>query len=226
MARIAGACWMVTILAGMFAMFIGSGLIVSGDAAATGKAIMDNQVLLRVNTAAHLIAIIAYLGATVLVYELLKPVSRTVSLLAMAFSLVGCAAGAGSRLFDFAPFVFFSGAGYLKVFTTEQLQALVLGLLNLRNQAGNIGLVFFGFHCFFVGWLIVRSTFMPKIVGVLMIIGGAGWMLNIIPPLIGYLGAFAILPGFIGELTLTLWLLIKGVNSERWKEREAAGYHA
>ena len=100
---------------------------------------------------------------------------------------MGCAVGARSCLFEFAPFVVLRGAHYLSVFTVEQLQALAYMFLRLGGQAGNIGLVFFALHCLLVGYLILRSTFLPRIVGVLMAFAGMGWLTFLWPPLANYL---------------------------------------
>src|ERR1700676_3704498 len=102
-ARIAGSFWLLTILTGAFASFVGGRLVVSGDAAATAANILEHEALFRSGTAAILVSTACYLAATLLVYELLKPVNRTVSLLAAFFSLVGCAVGALSCIFDLAP---------------------------------------------------------------------------------------------------------------------------
>lgn len=221
-ARIAGFFWLMTILASSFALIVAGRLVVSGDAAATAANILAHETLFRSGTAANLIATACYVAATLLVYELLKPVNRTVSLLAAFFSLVGCAVGAVSSLFEFAPFVLLRGAHYLSVFTVEQLQALAFMFLKLRGQEPNISLVFFGLHCLLVGYLILRSTFMPRIVGALMAFGGLGWLTFLWPPLANYLSPYNLAPGILGEGSLTLWLLVIGVNVQRWKEQASA----
>lgn len=193
------------------------------DAAATATNILAHEALFRSGTAALLISTAFYVAATLFVYELLKPVSRSVSLLAAFFSLVGCAVGALSCLFDFAPFIILGGAHYLSVFTVEQLQALALMFLKVRAQANNIGLVFFGLHCLGIGYLIFRSTFLPRLVGVLMVFAGLGWLTFLSPPLANSLVPYNMLPGAIGELSLTLWLLVKGVNIQRWNEQASLG---
>jgi hypothetical protein len=218
-ARMGGACWLMTFLTGMFAVFAGGRSVVPSDAAATASNILAHETLFQSGIAALLISTAFYVGATLFVYELLKPVNRSVSLLAAFFSLVGCAIGALSCLFDFAPFVLLRGAQYLSVFTVEQLQALALTSLNVRIQANNIGLVFFGMHCFLVGSLILRSTFLPRTVGALMVFAGLGWLTFLWPPLVNSLAPFNMLPGAFGELALTLWLLVKGVNVQRWNEQ-------
>jgi hypothetical protein len=83
-------------------------------------------------------------------------------------------------------------------------------------------LAFFGLHCLGVGYLIARSTFIPRIVGVLMMFGGLGWLTFMAPPLASYLAPYNLIPGTLGETTMTLWLLLKGVNVERWKEQANA----
>jgi hypothetical protein len=182
-ARIAGVCWLMTFLTSMFAMFVGARVVVFSDAATTAANLLAHEALFRSGTAAILISTAFYVAVTVLIYELLKPVSRTVSLLAAFFSLVGCAVGALACLFDLVPFVLLSGAQYLSAFTVEQLQVLALGFLKVRVQANdNIGLVFFGLHCLLIGCLILRSTFLPRIVGALMVFAGFGWLTFLSPP--------------------------------------------
>jgi len=220
-ARAAGVFWLMTILTGAFAAIVGGSLVVSGDAAATAANILAQAALFRLGTAANLVATACYVAATLLVYELLKPVNRSISLLAAFFSLVGCAVGALSSLFDFAPFVLLRGAQYLSVFTVEQLQALALMFLRLGGQAGNIGLVFFGLQCLLVGYLIFRSTFLPRIVGGLMAFGGLGWLTFLWPPLANYLSPYILAPGIVGEGSLSLWLIVIGVNVPKWEEKAA-----
>jgi hypothetical protein len=221
-ARAAGFFWLMTILTSMFALFVGGRLIVKGDASATAVNLLAHEALFRSSTAATLIATACYVAVTLLVYELLKPVNSTVSLLAAFFGLVGCAVGAVSSLFDLAPFVLLRDAQYLSVFTVEQLQALALMFLKVRGQTGNLGLVFFGLHCLLIGYLILKSTFLPRIIGALMVFAGLGWLTFLSPPLSQSLTPYIMMPGGIGELSLTLWLIVKGVNVHRWKEQSSA----
>jgi hypothetical protein len=218
-ARIAGACWLMTILTGVFALYVGGRLIISGDAATTAVNILTHEALFRSGTAATLISTAFYLVATLLVYELLKPVNRTVSLLAAFFSLIGCAVWAVSSLFDLAPFVLLKGTPYLGAFALEQLQAQSLMFLKLGGQGSNVGIVFFGLHCLLVGYLILKSSFLPRIVGALMVFGGLGWLTFLAPPLASYLSPYIMIPGTLGELSLTLWLLVMGLNVQGWKEQ-------
>ena len=226
-ARTAGFFWLMTFLMGAFAMFVGGRFIVSGDAAATAASILAHEPQFRLGVAANLIATACYVAATLLVYELLKPVSRSLSLLAAFFSLVGCAMGALSGILYLAPLVVLGGAQYLSVFTGEQLRALAYVFLRLNTQASNIGFLFFGLHCLLVGCLILRSTFLPRIVGVLMVCAGLGWLTQsfstlLSPPLGSSLFHYIMLPGMLGEASLTLWLLVMGVNIQRWNEQAGA----
>lgn len=217
-ARVGGFCWLMCFLTSGFAMSIATKLIVQRDPAATAANLLANEALYQISTAALLISGAFYIGATFFIYEVLKPVNARLSLLAALFSLVGCAIGAVACLFDVVPFILLKGSHFAAVFTTEQLQALTLMFLNVRAQANNIGLVFFGLHCFGVGYLIFRSTFLPRAIGALMMFAGIGWLTFLYPPLANSLAPFNMMPGGIGELSLTLWLLVKGVNVDRWNE--------
>jgi uncharacterized protein DUF4386 len=164
-ARIAGVFYLLTILTRMFVeIFVRNQLVVSDDASATATNILAHETLWRWGFAADIIAFANYVVLTALLCELFRPVNRSLSLVAAFFSLVACVVQAISSLFHLAPLVLLGGAPYLKVFTAEQLQALALVFLRLRAAAyHNIGLVFFGLYCLLVGILILRSTFLPRI---------------------------------------------------------------
>jgi hypothetical protein len=226
-ARTAGFFWLMTFLTGGFALFVGGSVVVSGEATATAANILAHEPSFRLGVAANLIATACYLAATLLVYDLLKPVNRNLSLLAAFFSLAGCAVGAVSFLFYLAPLVVLRGAQYLSVFTVEQLRALAFLFLGLYEQASIIAFAFFGLHVFLVGCLILRSTFLPRLVGALMVIGGVGWLTlsfaNLLsPPLAEYLTPYIMAPGMLGEASLTLWLLVMGVSAQRWNDQASA----
>lgn len=222
--RAAGFFWLMTIFAGMFAEFGARGLVVSGDAAATATNILTRESLYRLGIAANLAAGVCYVVATLLVYDLLKPVNRSMSLVAAAFSLMGCTVGVFADAFRLAPLVVLRDAPHLSVFAPEQVQALALTPLRLAGVAGIFGFVFFGLHCLLVGFLILRSTFLPRAVGALMVLAGVGWLSlslsNLLWPAFGRsLVPFAMASGLLGEGSLTLWLLMIGVDARRWKEQ-------
>jgi hypothetical protein len=104
----------------------------------------------------------------------------------------------------------------------EQLRALALMFLELNTQSANIYLVFFGVYCLLIGYLIFRSAFLPRILGVPMVFAGLGWLTFLSPPLANYLSPYILVLGFLAELSLMLWLLVMGVNVQRWKEQTSA----
>ena len=220
-ARIAGVFYVLTFLSGGFALF-GDRLVVSGDAAATATNILAHEPLFLLGFACELIGAACYVAVTALFYDLFKPVNRSLSLLAAFFSLVGCAVGGVAVLFHLAPLVVLGGAQYLGAFRPDQLQALALMFLKLSGRANNIGLVFFGFYCLLIGYLIFRSKFLPRILGALMALAGLGWLTFLWPPLAHQLSPYNLAPGLLGEGILTLWLMLIGVNVQRWKEQAGA----
>jgi hypothetical protein len=223
-ARIAGVFYLLTTLTRMFVeIFVRNRLVVSDDAAATATNIMAHESLWRWGFAADIMAFASYIALTALLYELFKPVNRSLSLVAAFFSLVAAVVQAISSLFHLAPLFLLGGAPYLRVFTVEQLQALALVFLRLRAAAyHNIGLVFFGLYCLLVGILILRSIFLPRILGVLMVLAGLSYVLFLSPPLARSLQPYILVFPGVGQISLCLWLLVMGVNAQRWKEQASA----
>jgi hypothetical protein len=223
-ARIAGVFYFLTIVARMFVeIFVRNRLVVSDDAAATATNILSHESLWQWGFAADIISFASYIVLTALLYELFKPVNRSLSLVAAFFSLAASVVQAISSLFHLAPLFLWSGAPYLSVFTVEQLQALALVFLRLRAAAyHNVGLVFFGLYCLLVGLLILRSTFLPRILGVLMVLAGLSYVLFLSPPLARSLQPYILIFPGVGQISLTLWLLVMGVNEQRWKEQASA----
>jgi hypothetical protein len=114
------------------------------------------------------------------------------------------------------------GDEYLSVFKVEQLRALASLILELYGQGVNICFVFFGVYCLLIGYLIFKSSFLPRILGVLMAFAGLGWLTFLFPPLANYLSRYILVLGFLAEIALMLWLLVMGVNVQRWKEQASA----
>lgn len=222
-ARLAGVFYLLTVVAGVFAQgFISERLVASGDAAVTATNILTHEALFRLGFTVYLIEMASQITMTALFYELLKPVSRSVSLLSAVFSYIGCGIKTLSRLFYFAPLLVLGGAPYLTVFNAEQLQALALLFLEVNDQAAAIALVFFGFATLLRGYLIFRSTFLPRALGVLSALGGFGW-LAFLSPSLGYrLFPYIVAVGLLGAVATIVWLLVFGVNEQRWKEQAAA----
>ncbi|MGQ0534396.1 MAG: DUF4386 domain-containing protein [Caulobacteraceae bacterium] len=227
MARIAGLAYLIIFIAAPFAeMYVRSGAIVRNDAAATASNILAAEGLWRLAFAAELVNATADTIVAVLLYELLKPAGRTVSLLAAIFRLVLVAIAAVKSLLHLAPLHLLSGEAYMSAFSTEQAQALSYVSLRLHGEAYDVSLFFFGIHCLLIGWLIARATFLPRILGWLLIVAGVCYVFNSIagalaPEFAHGLFPWILLPALPAEGGLTLWLLIMGVNAEKWRAQAA-----
>jgi hypothetical protein len=222
-ARTLGAFYLLTILTGIFAQgFVSERLVVSGDAAATAANLLAHKGLFQLGFAVFMIEMACNIVITALFYDLLKPVSRSVSLVAAFLGLAGCVIKTFSRLFFIAPLFILGGAHYLSVFSAEQLQALALLFLKVNDRGAAIALVFFGFYALLTGYLIIRSTFLPRILGVLSVLGGLGWLSFLYPPLGYRLFPFVVALALLGAAALIVWLLVFGVNEQRWTEQASA----
>ena len=198
-------------------------LTVAGNAAATAANILGHQHLFWMGFASSLVGIVCHIVWALLMYELFKPVSRRTSLLALLVILVGCAIQALTIVLYLAPMLILNAGNSLAALSSDQLHALSYVFVRLNGYTFNTYLVFFGLWCFLTGILIFRSTFMPRILGVLLAISGIGWMMYLVPPVaihlfIPYLAAASA----IGELPLMLWLLIMAVNAEKWNAQASA----
>jgi hypothetical protein len=223
MARITGLLYLLTIVAGIFAQgFVSGRLVIDGDAAATATNILAHRDLFQLGFAVYLIEMACQIAMTALFYELLKPAGRSVSLLAAFLGLSGCVIKTFSRVFFIAPLFVLGGAHYMSVFSAEQLQALALLFLKVNDQGAAIALVFFGFYALLTGYLVIRSTFLPRFLGVLGILGGVGWLSFLYPPLGYRLFPIIAVLGLLGSAAKILWLLVFGVNEQRWKEQASA----
>ena len=220
LARMAGVFYLLTILAGIFAQgFVSERLIVFSDAAATATNILTHKGLFELGFTVYLIEMACQVAMTALFYELLRPVSKSMSLLAAFWSLTGCIIKTCARIFYIVPLFVLGGAPSLNVFSAQQLQALALLLLRINDQGAAIALAFFGFATAVKGYLIFRSTFLPRWLGVLSVIAGLCWLTFLYPPL-GY-RAFPLIAllGLLGSAVTIFWLLVFGVNEQRWNEQ-------
>jgi hypothetical protein len=226
-ARSAGVFWLLTIATSMFAFIAAGRFFVPGDAVTTAANIVGNESLYRLGFSANIIATACYLAATLLVYVLLRPVNRDISLLATFFSLLGCALGAVSCLLFIAPLGILGSATAANAFTPAQLQAQAHSFLTLSARANDIGLVFFALHVICVGYLIRRSNFLPRFLGILLTVTGVCYLANsfaifLALPFKGYLMPLVAAGGLLGEGALTFWLLLAKLNVTRWKEQAYA----
>ena len=222
-ARLAGVFFLLTTLGGIIAqVFVTNNLVVSNDAAATASNILNQESLFRLGFAIYLIEMASQITMTALFYDLLKPVNKSLSLLGAFFSLTGCVIKILTRLFFIAPLLLLHDEAYMKVFNPQQSQSLALLFLNINEQGAAIALVFFGFATLLKGYLILKSTFLPRVFGVLGIIAGVLWLSFIYTPLAYGILPFIFLFGFAATIAQIFWLLVYGVNEERWKAQAGA----
>lgn len=225
-ARVAGVLYALEGTAAVFGQVYFRGkFFVPGNAAATASAIQANETLFRLCCAAALLAAAFHLAYTVLFYDLFRPVNRTIALLAAVFGVVAGTLQASAVLFQLAALlgVGGGGGGALTGFTGQQAQGLALLFLNLNAQAFNVYLIFFGFWLIPTGYLITRSTFMPRIIGVFLMLDGVGWATYLYPPLATAIYPDIAIVAAFGEIPLLLWLLVFGVNERRWHEQASTG---
>lgn len=222
-ARMTGLLYLLAMVAGIIAEGLISGrLRVSGDAAATTTNILAHRPLFETGFALYLIEMVCQVAMTALFYELLKPAGRTISLVAAFIGLAGCVIKTLARLFFIAPLFVLDGSSYLNAFSTHQLQALALLLLDVNDHGAGIALAFFGFYTILVGYLTIKATFLPRFLGVLSVVAGLGWLTFLYPPL-GFQLFFYIAPiGLVGAFAWIFWLLVFGVDEQRWREQANA----
>jgi len=221
LARVAGFLYLLTVPLGVFNfLYIPSNLIVSGDAVATAHNIMASESLFRLGIVSALLGAIIPILYLLLLYKLLKPVSKDIAVLMVVVALMGNPIAMLNELTQLGVLQLLSGADYLTVFTTAQLQALAYLFLRLHSYGIDIAFIFSGLWLFPLGYLVFKSGFLPRILGVLLIIGGFGYLIDVFA---GFLfpGSNLSIGLFTGlsEIFFLLWLLIKGVNVEKWEKR-------
>ena len=224
-ARIAGVLFLVSLVAGGFGeAYVPSKIIVSGDAAATAANIRNFEFLYRLGFAGFLIESLCDITLVLIMYALLKPVGKELSLLAAFFGLMASATFACAELFYIAPVVIMRG-GYLPAFSPDQINALVLLSLKFYGYAGMITTAYYGMGWLVRSYLMFRSGYLPKFLGVLMAIGGAGFVLRnfllILAP--AYASDVFLILMMPGGFMTTGWLLIKGVNLKQWESETSRG---
>src|SRR5882672_5209173 len=218
-ARVAGVLFLLSMVAGGFGeAYVPSKLIVSGDAAATVANLKNFDFLYRLGFAAFMVESLCDITLALILYALLKPVSKELSLLAAFFGLIGTALFAFAELFYLAPTRILGSTGYLQSFSPDQLNALVLLSLKFYAYGGMIFTAYYGMAWIVRSYLIFRSGYLPKFLAVLMAIGGIGFVVRnfllILAP--AYATNVLLMLMFPGGLILTVWLLVKGVDVEKW----------
>jgi hypothetical protein len=223
-ARVGGILYLLIIVIGALGEAVVRGsIVVPGNATATAANLRSMEFLWRLGVAGEIVLLTCATALALIFYVLLRPVSRNLALMTILFNLV-CIAIEGVAAVSLSTALLpVSNAAYLNVFTPEQLN--VLAMLSIRSHTVGFGvaLIFFGVECLILGYLIFRSSYMPRAIGVLMQIAGVCYLINSLalilsPPLSSRLFPAILLPALVAELSLALWLLIKGVRAEGWEQ--------
>ncbi len=226
-ARTGGIAYLIIIVAGALGeLFIRNTLIVTGDAAATANNIAASPLLWRIGIAGDLFMHVCDVVVILALYTLLKPVNKNLALLAVLFNLIQTAVLVANKMNLLMPLFLSGSEDYLKAFNPQQLQALTYISVKAHGYGFGVGLIFFGFTCLIEGYLILKSGFFPRILGVLMQIAGLCYLLNsfamiLAPGFSNLIFPTVLIPSFIGELSLCLWLIVKGVNVSKWNAQLA-----
>jgi hypothetical protein len=215
----AGLFYLIFILTTVLASNVRSRLIVSGDAAATANNIMGSELFFRIGFVTELVSAVFFLLAAWALYVLLKPVNKNLALLFLLLNLGGVAVECINALNLFAALQFLSGANYLNVFQTGQLQAMAMSFLNSYTNGFIIAQIFFSTWLLPLGYLVYKSRFLPRLLGILLILdffGNLSWFLQFfLLPDYGILAYPGNAISFTAEISLTLWLLIMGVKEQK-----------
>ena len=219
-ARVAGCLYLMLFPLGIFGIiYVPSSLIVLGDAATTASNIMANELLYRLSIVTALTLQIVYIFLALALYKLLNPVDKNNAVLMVILVLVAAPIAMLNELNHVAVLLVLSGSDFLTTFSMDQVQASVPLFLNLHEHGVFIAQIFWGLWLFPMGYLIFKSNFLPLALGILMIIGGFGYLVDsfvyfIFPDFDVTVSEFT----FLGELLLPLWLMFKGVNHEQWEK--------
>jgi hypothetical protein len=218
-ARMAGLFYLIFILTTVLAAYIRGGLIVSGDAAVTANNIIGSELFFRIGFVAELVSAVFFVLAAWALYVLLKPVNKNLALLFLLLNLGGVAVECINALNLLTALQFLSGANYLNVFQTGQLQAMAMSSLNSYTNGFLIAQIFFSAWLLPLGYLVYKSRFLPKFLGLLLILdffGNLSWFLQgFLLPDYGILAYPGNAISFIAEISLTAWLLIMAVKDTK-----------
>ncbi|MFN8342041.1 MAG: DUF4386 domain-containing protein [Cyclobacteriaceae bacterium] len=218
LARFAGLCYLMVIGAGLFAeVFVRQALVVTNNAATTLANVQSHEQLYRLGVMADLFNFVIGLPCILIVYHLFKHTNRLLMQLAVMFVVIQTAIIAVNLLNQLTPLLIVAGESALQALTADQRAALALLALKAQVQGYGIGLIFFGFYCLIVGYVVYSSGRVPRVLGVLYAISGLGYLINSVTMLLskGFANPvfeYLAIPIFIGELSFCLWLLIKGVR--------------
>ncbi|MFT6338115.1 MAG: hypothetical protein ACI86M_000832 [Saprospiraceae bacterium] len=226
-AKLAGLLYLIIAISGGFSIgYVPSVIIKAGDAASTAQNMMDHLGLFRLSILGDIVVLLLEIVLTVILYRLFKPVNKTIAMVA-AFSRLAMGIVMGFNLLNYLiPFHLLNGADNLSAFKIDQLQSLAMVFFDAHQYGIYIWGLFFGFHLVALGYLVFKSGYFPKVLGLLMCIGSFGYLLESIgeitltnSAIFSILVIVLLVVATIGELSFTFWLLIRGINIEEWDKR-------
>ena len=227
-ARAAGVLYLVIFIISPVAILVSkSGLLVPGDADATVNSIMASSTLYRLGIIAETVIFLVEIVMAAILYELLKPVNKTLSLAAAFARLAEAIVQAVNLLPSVIVLMLVSGASYLTVFDTSQLNALVLLFANAYEYLVLVWGFLFGLHLLLLGYLVYKADYFPRFLGILLMVASAGYLLQsygafLIPQYQSLLDTIVMVVAIPGELAFTIYLLWKGIDVKKWKEHTPA----
>ena len=223
-ARWIGVLTLLTVFGGIYAqMVVGERLIVWRDAAATAANIFEHRDLYLSAVAVYLIEMACSVATVALMYVLLKPAGASLSLVGASLGLTACIIKTMGRVLFASPIYVLGATQRFHTLGPEAVKEVSLILLLVNDHAAGIAMAFFGFQSVCTGILMLRATFLPRILGVLALIGGVGWLAYLWPPFGYQVGDVVMLFALLGVGVTTFWFLVIGVNEPRWREQAGEG---
>jgi len=220
--RILAVLYVFVIAAGITAQaLISDRLVVQNDAARTAANIVANKSLYRLGFTIFMLEMVAQVGVSAMFYDLMKPVNRSLARISFVIGLTGCGIKTMARLFYYVPLILLGGASYLSAIQPSQLEALSLAFIKINGQGAAIGVIFFGFEVLLRGWLVFKSGFLPRFLGVLSLVSGLGWLTFLWPPLGSQAFVGVALFAIASVIAMAGWLFVRGVDEVQWRERAA-----
>lgn len=229
LARVGGVLYLLIIILGALGEAVVRGrIVVPGNPSATAANLRSMEWLWRLGVAGEVVLLTSALALALILYVVLRPVSRDIALLAVFLNLVSIAVE-GVAALSLAAALLPMTSAYAGAFTPDQLNVMAMMSIRSHSTGFGVALIFFGVECIILGYLISRSGYLPRAIGVLMQVAGACYVINsfallLWPPLSSRLFPAILLPSLIAELSLALWLLIKGVSAARWEQRVHAAF--
>ncbi len=223
--RFAGLCYLAIILLGIYGeMVVRAKLVIPGNPAATAQAIGGAKLLWRSGITGDLVMHILDIPVMVVLYQLLKPVNKSLALAATFINLIQTAVLAANKLTLLVPLYLSGSSSYLTAFSPEQLHTASYLAIKAHEFGFGVGLIFFGVACLINGYQMIQSGYVPKAIGVLMHLAGWSYLINsfamlLAPALWGALTPAILMPALVGELTFSGWMIWKGVDLAQWQQR-------